>query len=467
MFFGSSVEVDGDTMVVGAPGEASSITTTPNEGIRHAGAVYVFVRSGSTWTQQARITAANPGVDDFFGSAVDIDGDTIVVGVSRDDSSTTGSNSSPNEDAPEAGAAYVFVRNGSAWAQQAYLKPSNTEVRDYFGLSVAVDGDTIVVGSINEDSSTTSVNSTPNELANQAGAAYVFGRHSAQGRSIWTQEAYLKTTTTRAGDYFGWSVDIDGPTIVVSATFADSSSLGAEENQAGAAYVFVRSIAQGRPTWTQEAALTAATPGVDDNFGWSVAISGDTIVVGVSREDSSTTGVNSSPNENAPEAGAAYVFGRNGRTWTHQAYLKASNAGIGDFFGESVAISGDTVVVGAYAENSSTTGVNSSPNENASDAGAAYLFERRDSTWIEQAYLKASNAGANNSFGGSVAVRGTTVIVGASGEDSSTTGSNSIPDDAAPKAGAAYIFGDRAVALVPPASEEQRPAYEAAETPRS
>ena len=222
-------------------------------------------------------------------------------------------NSTPiNESAADSGAAYVFVRSGTTWTQQAYLKPAavgTTQAGDRFGHSVAVSGDTVVVGAVYEDSSTTGVNSTPNESAPFSGAAYVFVRSV----TTWTQQAYLKPAAVGT---------------------------------------------------TQEY----------DEFGVSVAVSGDTVVVGASKEDSSTTGVNSTPDELASSSGAAYVFVRSGTTWTQQTYLKASQVTPGDYFGDSVAVSGDTVVVGASGEDSSTSGVNSTPNESASASGAAYLF---------------------------------------------------------------------------------------------
>ena len=190
----------------------------------------------------------------------------------------------------------------------------------------------------------------------------------------------------------------------------------------------------------QQAYFKASQVNSGDHFGWSVAVSGDIVVVGAYQEDSSTTGVNSSPNELATDAGAAYVFVRSGSTWSQQAYLKASQVNAGDKFGWSVAVSGDTVVVGAIYEDSSTTGVNSTPNESAESAGAAYVFVRSSSTWSQQTYLKASQVNEFDEFGWSVAVSGNTVVVGARFEDSSTTGVNSTPNELASEAGAAYIF---------------------------
>ncbi len=439
--FGWSVAVSGDIVVVGAYQEDSSTTgvnSSPNELATDAGAAYVFVRSGSTWSQQAYLKASQVNAGDKFGWSVAVSGDTVVVGAIYEDSSTTGVNSSPNELATDAGAAYVFVRSGSTWSQQAYLKASQVTGYDQFGYSVAVSGDTVVVGAPNEDSSTTGINSTPDELASYSGAAYVFERSG----SSWNQQAYLKASQVNAGDFFGWSVAVSGNTVVVGAWFEDSSTTGVNStpnegaSAAGAAYVFVRSGS----TWSQQAYLKASQVNGGDWFGNSVAVSGDTVVVGVPNEASSTMGVNSTPNELATDAGAAYVFVRSGSTWSQQAYLKASQVNAGDVFGWSVAVSGDTVVVGAIYEDSSTTGVNSTPNESAESAGAAYVFVRSSSTWSQQTYLKASQVNEFDEFGWSVAVSGNTVVVGARFEDSSTTGVNSTPNELASEAGAAYIF---------------------------
>jgi hypothetical protein len=452
-YFGASVAVSGDTVVVGATGEASSTTGptangTPNESASGAGAAYVFVRSGTTWTQQAYLKAHQVTAGDSFGTSVAVSGDTVVVGASGEDSSTTGVTVSgtPNESTADSGAAYVFVRSGTAWTQQAYLKADQVTAGDLFGTSVAVAGDTVVVGAYAEASSTTGVNSTANELSSYAGAAYVFARSVTGGVTAWSQQAYLKASQVSAGDAFGNSVAVSGDTVVVGATGEDSGITGVDSTpnesatDAGAAYVFVRS----GTTWSQQAYLKASNApvgvGSNDNFGYAVAVSGDTAVVGARGEDSSTTGVNSTSDENADLAGAVYVFVRSGTTWTQQAYLKAHQVTASDQFGYSVAVSGDTVVVGAYQEDSSTTGVNGTPNESASDAGAAYVFVRSGTTWSQQAYLKADQVTAGDLFGGSVAVSGDTVVVGASSEDSSTTGVNSTANELASNAGAAYVF---------------------------
>jgi len=439
--FGTSVAVCGDTVVVGAPLEDSSTTgvnSTPNESASNAGAAFVFVRSGTTWMQQAYLKPRHVRAGDFFGNAVAVSGDTVIIGAYQEGSSTMGVNSTPNQNASQAGAAFVFVRSGTTWSQQAYLKASQVSDSDFFGWSVAVSGDTVVVGAQLEDSSTTGVNSTPDESLNAAGAAYVFVRSG----TTWSQQAYLKASEVTAFDSFGHSVAVSGDTVIAGAPLEDSidwrvNSLPDDSlPDSGAAFIFVRS----GTTWTQQAYLKAIQATAGDFFGATVAVSGDTVVVGAEGEDSSTTGVNPVPDESASESGAAHVFVRSGTTWTQQAYLKASQVTAGDLFGSSVAVSGDTVVVGARLEDSSTTGVNSTPDEGASESGAAYVFVRRGSSWIQQAYVKASQVTADDFFGNSVAVSRETVVVGALNEDSSTTGVNSTPDDLSRDTGAVYII---------------------------
>jgi len=467
-FFGAAVAVSGNTVVIGAPYEDSSTTgvnSDPNESASNAGAVYVFVRSGGVWTQQAYLKPADVGstqAGDVFGYSVAISGDTIVVGAPYEDSSTTGVNGIPNESASGAGAAYVFTRSGGVWTQQAYLKPAavgSSQRGDRFGFSVAISEDTIVVGAPSEDSTVTGVNATPNDSGTffpdtgylfDSGAAYVFTRSG----STWTQQAYLKPAavgSTQMADSFGHAVAISGDTVVVGAPFEDSSSTGVNgaanesASESGAAYVFTRSGG----TWSQQAFLKPASVGttqVRDEFGYAVAISGDTLVVGAIWEASDTTGVNSTPNEAAPKSGAAYVFTRSGGAWAQQAYLKPGAVGTtqaDDHFGVSVAISADTIVIGAYYEGSSSLGVNSTPNESAYQAGAAYVYFRAGTVWTQQYYLKPAVVGSSQAgdyFGIAVAINADTIVVGAQGEDSTTTGVNSTPNESTFAAGAAYVF---------------------------
>jgi hypothetical protein len=397
------------------------------------------------FAQQAYLKASNTEANDYFGYSVAMSGDTVVVSAFQDSSSATGVNGdSSNNLAPGAGAAYIFVRKGTNWIQQAYLKASNTGAGDNFGYSVAISGETVAVGAYLEDGSFAGVNGNQNDnSAPNAGAVYVFVRNGTN----WSQQAYIKASNARANDYFGQTVALSGDTLVVADIYEQSNATGVNGNQndtsvptAGAAYVFVRN----GNTWSQQAYLKASNTGVDDHFGQSVAISGDTVVVGASFEDSSSVGVNGDQNNNgALNSGAAYVFVRSGTNWAQQTYLKAANTGPADFFGNWVAVSDDTIGVGAPGESSSATGVNGNQNDNSAiNSGAVYVFVRTGTNWTQQAYLKASNAQPNDNFGVAVSLSGDVLAVSAHGEASSAKGVNgNQSDNSAPDSGTAYVFG--------------------------
>lgn len=295
----------------------------------------------------------------------------------------------------EFGAAYVFKRSGTTWAQEAYLKASNSSATDYFGFSTAISGDTIVVGAYFEDSGETTITNGTTSAgtgATNSGAAYVFKRSGTN----WTQEAYLKASNSGASDFFGWSTAIAGDTIVVGAYGEDNGVTTitngtytaldpVNANASGAVYVFKRS----GTTWTQEAYLKASNAGANDNFGYSTSISGDTIVVGSPLEDSNQTFITNGTTSAGDisltaEFGAAYVFKRTGSTWVQESYLKAPNADPGDQFGLAVSIDGDTVAVGTRLEDSLQITITNGPTANTEDigeqnTGAVYVFRRASS----------------------------------------------------------------------------------------
>ena len=393
--FGAAVAASGDTVAIGAPGRSND-----------SGAVYIFVREGAIWTQQAFIRASVTGNSDLFGDAVALSGDTLVVGLPGEDSTVPDGPS--NNGLTNSGAVIVLVRDGTTWSEQAFLKANNADSNDSFGSSVSVSGDTLVVGAPNEESSATGGlidNSAPD-----AGAAYVFVRNG----ETWFQQALLKADNAEEDDLFGTSVGISGETIAVGAVDEESSATGGgsdnSTSDAGAAYVFVRS----GTTWSQQAFLKADNAIANDQFGFSIGISEDTIVVGANLEGLSNFG-------------AAYIFVRNGTAWSQQALLRANVNGAADQFGTSVAISGDRVAVGTPLEDSNSA---SDPtNNSASSSGAAYIFERNGTTWTQTEFLKAGNLQGSDRFASSVAISGNIVIAGAIAED--TTANNS---------GAAYIF---------------------------
>jgi len=324
--FGHAVAVSGDTAVIGVPSDDDQGSSS--------GSAYVFVRSGTTWTVQQKLTAGLPdgtpdgAVDDYFGSAVAISGDTAVIGSAFDDDQ--GGNS---------GSAYVFRRSGTTWTAQQKLAaglPDGTPdgaADDLFGSTVAISGDTAVIGSVYDD-----------HQGNDSGSAYVFVRSG----TTWTVQQKLTaglpdgTPDAAADTYFGRSVAVSSDTAVIGSNRDDDQGTAS-----GSAYVFVRS----GTAWTVQQKVTAGLPdgtadgAAGDEFGYGVAVSGDTAVIG-SYGDT----------DQGNDSGSAYVFVRSGTTWTVQQKLTAelpdgtADGAAGDFFGVAVAVSGDTAVIGSYGD---------------------------------------------------------------------------------------------------------------------
>ena len=460
---GTALSADGNTLAVGAPHEGG-----PGNAVFDAGAVYVFVRAGDRWTQQAYLRASNPQMSAQFGHAVALsaDGSTLAVSAVWEASNARGiAGNQQDQSIPQAGAVYVFTRQGAGWAQQAYVKASNTGeagTADTFGegdqfgfsLSLSADGGTLAVGALTEDSGAAGVDGNQADNAAQsAGAVYVFTRSGG----AWSQQAYVKPARLDAGDLFGIAVSLDasGNTLAVGSFDEDGSSRvidGPHDNGSGgsgAAYVFTRA---GR-VWTQQAYIKPSNGESQDSFGVHLALSGDgrTLVVGSLDEDCAATGVNApacdSDWRDDLSMGAAYVFVDDGARWSQQAFLKASNTGFNDWFGARVAVSGDGSVaaVAAPFEDADGPGIDAPQDDNtASEAGAVYLFTRTGTTWRQQAYIKGTNTEAFDEFGSAVALdaAGRTLVVTARGEDSAARGVDDRQDDnSAAEAGAAYVFG--------------------------
>lgn len=383
--FGAAVAIDGDRIAVGAEGEQSLATGIDgndgdNSGSR-VGAAYVFARDGmGVWTQQAYLKAANADQGDEFGRALDFADGTLIVGAWSEDGSATGVDGDAASDSlPGAGAAYLFVRDDSSgWMQQAYLKASNTDGADEFGRAVAISGSTAAVGAPREDGGATGVDgdAADDSLAS-AGAVYTFAR-GADGD--WLPGAYLKAANTDAGDRFGSSLALDGALLAVGAPEEDSAAAGvdgdAQDNTlegAGAVYLFERDQ---DGEWSQIAYLKASNPGLNDGFGMGLALSGNVLAVAARGENSAAVGIHGDEfDDSAPDAGAVYVFERNARgDWQQLAYVKASNSAAGDEFGSDLGLYGDTLAVGAEFEDGGDTGIGGAGNDDAADAGAAYLI---------------------------------------------------------------------------------------------
>jgi len=385
--FGWAVAISGNTAAVSARFEEG-----PGNSLLNSGAVYVFVRTGSTWTQQAYLRAPNADAHDLFGTSVALSGDILAVGAPGEDGSAE-SKSPLNNDVPGSGAVYTYARSGSTWTHQIRIKAPNAGESDTFGTSVALSNDFLFIGAPNESNSTSNL-ATDNDNATNAGAVYVY---SADPLS-WNLHSYLKASTTDTADLFGDTLAVSGNTLVVGAT---------NDGNNGRCAVFTYD----GTSWSEQAILVGSNTQPNDLFGTGLAISGDTIVVGAPSEDTGLNGMIMSANE---EVGAAYVFVRNAGVWTEQAILKASNAGFGDEFGHSVAISGDLVAIGAINEDSDLSSVD---NQLASNSGAVYLFRRSGTNWTQSAFLKGSLAQQDGRVGRSVALSGGYLIIGASGDD--------------------------------------------------
>ena len=425
--------------------------------------------------QVAYLKASNADAGDHFGNggtllgdsvAISGDGNTIAVGAPHEQSNATGINGNQNDNSLyNAGAVYVYTRNGASWAQQAYIKPSNTQRSAEFGHVVALsaDGNTLAVSAYFESSNAKGINGNQqDESIPQAGAVFVFTR--AGGR--WTQQAYIKASNTGEagegdafgdGDQFGFSLAIsdDGNTMAVSANAEDSNATGINGNQAdnsaqssGAVYIFTRAGS----TWTQQAYLKAsnAVGGMQFGYGVSLSADGNTLAAGGYDEGGTSREINGPQTRGRTGSGAVYIFTRAAGTWTQQAYIKANNLDQNDSLGAAVALSddGNTLFASSLDEDCMATGVNPTVNctedwKADTSTGAGYIFVRSGTTWTQQAFLKPSNTGENDWFASRLAISGdgNTIVAAAQLEDSNAKGINgNQTNNAAIEAGAAYVF---------------------------
>ncbi|MGE0546060.1 MAG: integrin [Kofleriaceae bacterium] len=331
-----------------------------------------------------------------------------------------------------------------------YLKASNTDFDDKFGFAIALSGDgtTLAVGAPHESANASG--DPANNDALSAGAVYILHR----GADGWEHQAYLKASNAEPWDEFGRALAIsdDGNTVVVGVRPEDGGSAGIGGNpsdntitDSGAVYVFARNGV----SWHQETYLKATNPSPSDFFGTTVALSADgkTLAVGAYYEDSGSPGIDGPQNdESVSNAGAVYVYKRSGNSWSHDAYIKASNPGVDAAFGAALALSNDgsILAVGSPGERSASEGINGSQvNAGLVNAGAVYAFRRAGGSWVQQAYIKSSHMDANDHFGFAVALDadGDTLAVGCKGESSAATGTTGDPsDNDAENAGTVFVF---------------------------
>jgi len=309
--FGSSLSIDANTALIGAqPTDTSSAN--------YSGSVYVFVRTGTEWAEQAKLTASDTDLGDRFGSSVSIKGDSALIGAHRDDDA--GSRS---------GSAYVFVRTGTTWTEQSKLTASDAAPSDEFGFSVSIEDDVALIGARRDD-----------DAGINSGSAYIFVRSGP----TWTEQVKLTASDAAGGEHFGFSVSLNGESSLIGAPF---------NNDSGSAYVFTR-----RGTyWIEQVKLTASDAANNDFFGHSVVLDGGAMIIGAAGNDG----------EGKHNSGSAYVFTRSGTSWSEQAKLTASDALSDGFFGNAVSLEGEIALIGASRDDSIDV-----------DAGSAYEFDIAD-----------------------------------------------------------------------------------------
>jgi len=344
---GLSVAIDGDYAIAAAAND---------DGVK--GAAYIFKRTGTTWTEEAKLTASDGAPLDGFGFRASIEGDYALVGAGQND----------NSNGVDAGAVYVFKRTGTTWTEVQKLLASDGEARDYFGFHVSIDGDCAIIGADRDD-----------DMGNGCGAAYIFKRDG----TTWTEEAKLTPSDGADWDIFG-CCDINGDYAIVGANRDDNSN-GVD---AGSAYIYK----QTGTTWTEEVKLIASDGADNDYFGFPVLIEEDYAIVGAGANDN-TNGVN---------AGAVYIFKHTETGWTEDVKLIASDGGAGSWFGNSASINGEYLIVAApYSD------------DNGDYSGSAYIFKRYGTAWIEETKITPSDGSSWDMFGISVSISGSYSLVGA------------------------------------------------------
>ncbi|GAA0363073.1 hypothetical protein GCM10009092_29320 [Bowmanella denitrificans] len=348
-YFGYSADIDGTTLLVGA-------YKADIHGVTDAGVAYVYVLGDKGWHQQAKLVADPVFADDTIGGKVALKNDVAMLGVmGRDDKGK------------DSGAVISFERAANSWTQKQIFTAPDAKPGDAFGQSVALTDNYLVIGAPRNDA-----------LGEDSGAAYIYQRENG----AWRYQSKITASDGAAKDLFGISVAIDGNTILVGADLHDEKA----EN-AGAVYVY----AMANNLWQQQAKLVASDGGKTDIFGVRVAISGDTALISARRDDIEELGV---------DAGSAYLFVREGNTWTQERKLVSPDGAADDRFGRGVALSGDTAIISAMNHDA-----------NGTDTGALYVYKKGPDGWRCTSKVVAENGKPGDQFGWNVALsKGVAVI---------------------------------------------------------
>ena len=416
-YFGAAVAISGEAALVGAYWD--------DDRGGNSGSAYLYSRSGTTWSQKAKLTAPDGTATDHFGQAVAISGDVDIVGAYWDDDKGADSGSVylsrlcfketwelqakltatggspgdlhaaavslsgesslvgvPGDDdrGSGSGSAHVYSRGATTWAQQGKLTAADGAADDGFGVSTALSVDTALVGAPDDD-----------DRGSGSGSAYLFARTG----TTWAQQGKLTAADGAASDAFGAAADLTADMALVGAPLDDFGL----HTDAGAGYIFVRS----GTTWSQQAKLTAAVAPGNGSSGAAVSLSGTTALVGAPKAD---------------QRGSGYVFVRSGASWSQQAKLTSSDLQAADMLGSAVSLDGDLALVGAPDD-----------DDKGNSSGSAYLFVRSGTSWSQQAKLTAGDGAASDGFGSAVSLSGEMALVGALNDD-----------DKGSESGSTYVF---------------------------
>jgi PKD repeat protein len=361
--FGYGVSISGDYAVVGSDADGNRL---------NSGAAYIFKKRGNGWIQETKLIADDGALNDYFGRWTSVSGEYVIVGAFMDD-----------DKGSDSGSAYIFEKSGSGWSQAAKLTAGDGAADDWFGYGVSIDGVYAIVGAYGDD-----VNGS------RSGSAYIFER-SGGG---WSQAAKLTADDGEANESFGFSVSISDDYTVVGAVGDDDNGISS-----GSAYIFERNGS----SWSQVAKLTAADGAAGEQFGWSVSISGGYVIVGAPTDRDS--GINS---------GSAYIFEGSGSSWSQAAKLTAGDGAAQDLFGRGVSISGMYAIAGAFGD-----------DDKGAESGSAYIFKRNGGVWSQVAKLTAGGGAADDWLGDRVAIFGGYAIAGSYKDDDNGIDS-----------GSAYVF---------------------------
>lgn len=452
-------------VVTGADGEARE---TYRLTVRRAGS--------DTLAERRYLKASNADRNDLFGYALAADSDRLAIGAYLEASYAGGVDGDPQDNSAEgSGAVYLFARHGDDWVQQAYIKGLANGSGQQFGRALALSGDTLAVGAPFDGHGGSGIDPAPaGESSPDSGAVHIFRFRDG----VWEREAYIKAGDAESGALFGYSVALRGDVLAVGAYLEDAAleEPGGALTDSGAVHVFQRrdgvwhpaghllpsqpqrgagfgySIALSTDTlavgahleagsgavhlfgrdgerWTQGPVLRAPAPGSNDLFGSALALDGETLAVGAHLADGA--------HENG---GAVYIYRRRSGVWSEPVRLEPTPGGAEHRFGRSVALANDILAAGAYLEDGGGTGVRRSAEPGAvraAESGAVYVYTRSGDDWTQHAYIKAGNADAGDMFGYAVAVSGDTLIAGAPTEAAAGPDPS---DNAVAGAGAVYVF---------------------------